>query len=431
MNKQRDKNRSFDSLDQVQQKKLAVKILLWFYKEKLRDLPDSMRNDLTTHVHQILKSHSKRTAFHSPRLTSSSHGNTSGMSDENASSFLELPTATAQYHPHSSKKDALKVLCATDSDSDISVLKSLNTSNNPDLYRIRKSLKFSKRQPVSSSTPERITQSVMTALKPSSSKNKDTSAPDECFSESSLNVVYVHDKACQVGLDLEDLVGENHVPSSEMNVTEVVEATANATDSSEAPAKAQPPPVGKTEKNICFEIPSPPVQCKSSTPEPPVLKPVGKSVAWYEPYQYQPLWAKKKEEEVLKPVRSTLQDALASKLPTFVSRSQERQRRIRISAEERKLEEVWSQEREQVFGFSASQNPVASKYSKSSDIFKRLHVNQRQMVSATTKKYKKLPEVIERKERQAREKKYAENRQKALAYKKKIQNQIIGRAFCV
>ena len=79
-----------------------------------------------------------------------------------------------------------------------------------------------------------------------------------------------------------------------------------------------------------------------------------------------------------------------------------------------------------MFGFSSN----TAKYSTSSDIFKRLQLNQKKMVTETTKKYKKLPEVIERKERLKREKIYAENRQKAIAYKKRIQNQVIGRAFC-
>ena len=421
------KNCSFDSLDQVQQKKLAVQILLWFYKEKLKDLPDSMRNDLKCHVHKILKSHATKTSFHSPKLNSS-HASTSALSGTNTT-FLELPSATKR-HALSSKKEALKMLCATDSDSDLSVLRSLDASNSTtDIRRFGnhgKHLKFSKRKPVSCSTPEKVSQTVMTVFNTSqtSSKKKSSSSKDEKFNETPVDVIYVHDKACQVGSDLEELI-EDHTPihkapldisneNTEKNPGSVSELASNSkcvADSSEGI------------KNVCFEI-APPVQCNPLR-EPEQTKPVAKSVAWYEPYQYQPPWSKKKEETA-KPVRSTLQEALSSKLPSFVSRSQERQRRIRISAEERKLEEVWSKEREQVFGFSSN----TAKYSTSSDIFKRLQLNQKKMVTETTKKYKKLPEVIERKERLKREKIYAENRQKAIAYKKRIQNQVIGRAFC-
>ena len=145
----------FDSLNKVQQKKLAVKILLWFYKEKLHDLPDLMKNDLKSHVHNILKSHSQKSSkdgLNNFNNVNASFENKSTLSDENNTDFLELPSTTSTCHIQSTKKQVLKMLCTTDSESDMSVLKNVNMSNNSDTCLSIQHTKFAKRNPVSCST---------------------------------------------------------------------------------------------------------------------------------------------------------------------------------------------------------------------------------------------------------------------------------------
>uniref|UniRef100_H2YXH6 ALMS motif domain-containing protein n=1 Tax=Ciona savignyi TaxID=51511 RepID=H2YXH6_CIOSA len=79
-----------------------------------------------------------------------------------------------------------------------------------------------------------------------------------------------------------------------------------------------------------------------------------KSVAWYEPYQYQPMWAdtpsRNTERERPGLVRMTLQEALLSQHPRFVTNMKQRQRKITINAEERAMQEIWAEERERLFG---------------------------------------------------------------------------------
>nr|CAB3221267.1 Alstrom syndrome protein 1 homolog [Phallusia mammillata] len=158
--------------------------------------------------------------------------------------------------------------------------------------------------------------------------------------------------------------------------------------------------------------------------------PMRESLAWYEPFKYQPPWMDTHKRNLEKEglVRISLQEALSNNLPEFVSKSRERQRRITINAEERRLQEVWAEERQRVFGVKSDHR----KQSKSTTAFpfkRRVELTRRQVVQETRDKYGQLPEVVKRKQEEERKREYATNRLKAQLFKKKVQNKILGKLF--
>nr|XP_002127193.3 uncharacterized protein LOC100178629 isoform X2 [Ciona intestinalis] len=157
-----------------------------------------------------------------------------------------------------------------------------------------------------------------------------------------------------------------------------------------------------------------------------------KSVAWYEPYRYEPPWGKPHtiNEEPERPglVRQSLQDALVSHHPQFVTKSRQRQRKIAISSEERAMQEIWAEERERVFG---KKKDITEKRRTTTPVpvRRRVEMTRKQIIAETREKYKQLPEVVNRKKEEERKREYSTNRHKALMYKKKVQNQVLGRCF--
>nr|XP_025036792.1 Alstrom syndrome protein 1 isoform X3 [Pelodiscus sinensis] len=159
-------------------------------------------------------------------------------------------------------------------------------------------------------------------------------------------------------------------------------------------------------------------------------------------------------------VKMTLQEALVLHRPDFISRSGERMKRLKLIMEERKIQSVLQNEREELFN-----SPEKKGYKNASYLLynrdylvkqKERTVPMREMVQrskrgnaasevfrnvgllgAATDRvgkqgqkrriYERLPEVQKRREEEKRKSEYSSYRLKAQLYKTKITNRILGR----
>ncbi|XP_076811187.1 uncharacterized protein LOC143455227 [Clavelina lepadiformis] len=183
----------------------------------------------------------------------------------------------------------------------------------------------------------------------------------------------------------------------------------------------------KTHRYSSFHINMTPKLKKkpSVKPEKSCVQP---GVAWYEPYEYRPAWLQERPVCSEQPglVRLTLQEALATQNPAFVSKSRERQRRITINSDERRMQEIWEEERQRVFGVKDTK----SRRSAPPFVRPKPEITRKEAIAETRKKYQLLPEVIKRKQEEERKREYASHRLKAQLYKKKIQSKVLGKYFC-
>ncbi|XP_064191303.1 uncharacterized protein alms1 isoform X2 [Anguilla rostrata] len=145
--------------------------------------------------------------------------------------------------------------------------------------------------------------------------------------------------------------------------------------------------------------------------------------------------------------RITLQEALEMRRPDFLSRSRERVKRLELQVEERRLQAVFQQEREQLFNrpggrgqlsqpadFSAHRKRVVPRkemFKRSKQLSNHEKKELRSDKVASQRKamriYSQLPEVQQRIEEEKRKAEYRSYRLNAQLYKKKITNRILGR----
>ncbi|XP_061102806.1 uncharacterized protein alms1 isoform X2 [Conger conger] len=190
---------------------------------------------------------------------------------------------------------------------------------------------------------------------------------------------------------------------------------------------------------------------KENQPEPRASR--GPGPVWFQPYSKTQPWREPlRERQIQEPVsikrrspvqpmrtaepdtagkappaltRITLQEALEMRRPDFVSRSRERMKRLGLQVEERRLQAVFDQEREQLF----NQPGCRAQLSQPADFpaHRKKVVPRKEMFKRSKQIYSQLPEVQQRIEEERRKAEYRSYRLKAQLYKKKITNHILGR----
>ncbi|CAK6965723.1 serine-rich adhesin for platelets [Scomber scombrus] len=120
----------------------------------------------------------------------------------------------------------------------------------------------------------------------------------------------------------------------------------------------------------------------------------------------------------------TLQDALKMYRPGFISRSLQRMELLSLQVEERRLQTVFSRERDELFnwprGHERLQKPAGT-------ALLRRAVPRKEMIQRSKLIYESLPEVQIKKEEQRRKAEYQTNRLNAQLYNKRITNRVLGR----
>ncbi|XP_029415042.1 Alstrom syndrome protein 1 homolog isoform X3 [Nannospalax galili] len=119
-------------------------------------------------------------------------------------------------------------------------------------------------------------------------------------------------------------------------------------------------------------------------------------------------------------VRATLQEALQLHRPDFISRSGERIKRLKLTVQERKLQNMFQSERDVLFNvhplrrrvFLAPQNKP---------------IGKKEMIQRSKRIYEQLPEVKKKREEEKRKSEYKSYRLRAQHYKMKVTNQLLGR----
>ncbi|XP_064818717.1 uncharacterized protein LOC135536288 [Oncorhynchus masou masou] len=142
-------------------------------------------------------------------------------------------------------------------------------------------------------------------------------------------------------------------------------------------------------------------------------------------------------------VRISLQEALELRRPEFVSRSRERVKRLVLQGEERKLQVVFSRERNELF--NQPRRPGRLAQPAGTAVFQRA-VPKKEMVQRSKQRsgleqeagsnnrgarrrriYEQLPEVQRRREEEKRREEYRSYRLNAQLYNKRITNRVLGR----
>nr|XP_033809700.1 Alstrom syndrome protein 1 isoform X2 [Geotrypetes seraphini] len=130
--------------------------------------------------------------------------------------------------------------------------------------------------------------------------------------------------------------------------------------------------------------------------------------------------------------RIALQEALKMCRPDFISKSRERVKRLELLMEERHLQNVFENERNQLFNCQEDMRRgwKGDEYL----LFEKDHVDlqlkgipKKEMVQRTRRMYEQLPEIKKRKEEEKRKEEYKSYRLKAQLYKMKVMNNILGR----
>ncbi|XP_073338957.1 uncharacterized protein alms1 [Pagrus major] len=122
--------------------------------------------------------------------------------------------------------------------------------------------------------------------------------------------------------------------------------------------------------------------------------------------------------------RISLQEALEMRRPQFISQSRQRVKCLARQVEERKLQEVFSREREELFcqpgGPGRLPRPAGTAQL-------RRAVPRKEMIQRSKQIYENLPEVQRRKEEERRKAEYRSYRLKAQLYNKRITGRVLGR----
>lgn len=122
--------------------------------------------------------------------------------------------------------------------------------------------------------------------------------------------------------------------------------------------------------------------------------------------------------------RISLQEALQMHRPQFISQSRRRVERLAQQAEERKLQEVFSRDRDELF----SRPGGAGRLPKSAGpALLRRAVPRKEMIQRSKQIYETLPEVQRRREEERRKAEYRSYRLNAQLYNKRITSRVLGR----
>ncbi|XP_005092178.1 uncharacterized protein LOC101856241 isoform X1 [Aplysia californica] len=134
-------------------------------------------------------------------------------------------------------------------------------------------------------------------------------------------------------------------------------------------------------------------------------------------------WREKKPIE-----KMTLQEAFLARNQTFISSCKERQKRLALSNENRRMQECLRLEREAIFSENdrlMEPNLHAHPYSDNLYQPKRRVLTKQEMKQITLNKYKKLPEVVQKKESDKRADEKKLNRLRARLFNKKVQRDVL------
>ncbi|KAL7890144.1 hypothetical protein AOLI_G00024020 [Acnodon oligacanthus] len=206
---------------------------------------------------------------------------------------------------------------------------------------------------------------------------------------------------------------------------------------------------------------------KENEPQNESLQPA--SHAWFEPYTRTQPWREPlreplrerhiqlEQEKPLEPktpaetignkpsalVRLSLQEALELRRPEFVSRSRERMKRLCLLAEERKMQAVFTREREELFNrplplqqLTAVPPPLPSKrvipvkemvQRSKRGVEETAHTQRIDKTDRVRRIYAQLPEVQKRKQEEKRKAEYRTYRLNAQLFNKKVTNHVLGR----
>ncbi|XP_029568478.1 ALMS1 centrosome and basal body associated protein [Salmo trutta] len=140
-------------------------------------------------------------------------------------------------------------------------------------------------------------------------------------------------------------------------------------------------------------------------------------------------------------VRISLQEALELRRPEFVSRSRERVKRLLLQVEERKLQVVFSRERNELFnqprrpGRLAQPAAVFQRAVPKKELVQRSKQQEQEQEADSNNRgarrkrrmYEQLPEVQRRREEEKRREEYRSYRLNAQLYNKRITNRVLGR----
>ncbi|XP_045918150.1 uncharacterized protein alms1 isoform X4 [Micropterus dolomieu] len=122
--------------------------------------------------------------------------------------------------------------------------------------------------------------------------------------------------------------------------------------------------------------------------------------------------------------RISLQEALEMRRPEFISHSRQRVRRLALQVEERKLQEILSRERDELF--SQPGGPERLPRPAGTALLRRA-VPRKEMIQRSKQIYDNLPEVQRRKEEERRKAEYRSYRLNAQLYNKRITSRVLGR----
>lgn len=122
--------------------------------------------------------------------------------------------------------------------------------------------------------------------------------------------------------------------------------------------------------------------------------------------------------------RISLQEALEMRRPDFISQSRRRVKCLALQAEDRKRQEVFIREREDVFSWTGAKGRLLRP--KGTALLRRA-VPRKEMIQRSKQIYESLPEVQRRREEETRRVEYRSYRLNAQFFNKRITNHVLGR----
>ncbi|XP_062588774.1 LOW QUALITY PROTEIN: serine/arginine repetitive matrix protein 2-like [Saccostrea cucullata] len=135
--------------------------------------------------------------------------------------------------------------------------------------------------------------------------------------------------------------------------------------------------------------------------------------------------------------KMSLQEAFKLYKQNTISHVRERQKRVTLATEERRLVTAMEAERERLFAEQKKKeaNPDAHPYSENLHVPKRERerreigtLTKQEIKERTKKSYKKLAEVVEKKKEEKRQEDYALNRLKAKVFNRRIQRHVLKKS---